>query len=231
MVNEITHVGVDNVQGFGRAAQTGQPASRPHGVDSTSPLPSARIQTRNAAFANIAAVKDEAAMVAQSVRKAADALAKAQHTVRAMQAQVEAMVKQYPPFPPGSEQRLSYLNSISALRQQLESMTIPPPPDQLEPVYYPRESDLPALDPDTASDEDVLAFAWALDAVADRIDAGLTQLEGLVEALPAKLDADVPIPAVGEGEALEASRIVAGQLPGMSASVLSRDDRLAQLGG
>jgi len=231
MVNEITPVGAGSVQGLGGTVPSGPPASRPQHVDSTLDLPSARVQTRNAAFANIAAVKDEAAQMAQSVRKAAEALTMTRETVRSMQVQVDALVKQYPPFPPGSEQRLKYLNSISALRQQLEAMTIPPPADRLEPVFSPRERELPALDPATASDEDVLAFARALDGVAGRIDAGFRQLERLVETLPANLGLELPTPPAGERQAIDASRNIAGQFPGVGVSLLPGDDRLAQLGG
>lgn len=40
--------------------------------------------------------------------------------------QVEGIVKNYPPFPPGDSQRMEYLKGFISLRQQIEQLTFPP---------------------------------------------------------------------------------------------------------
>jgi hypothetical protein len=43
---------------------------------------------------------------------------------------LERIVKNYPPFPPGSEERVKILKSISSLRKEIDQLTIPPPDDK-----------------------------------------------------------------------------------------------------
>jgi len=43
-----------------------------------------------------------------------------------MKKQLETIVKMYPPFPPGSEERIKFLKEYSGLRKQIEQLTIPP---------------------------------------------------------------------------------------------------------
>ncbi|MEW6677856.1 MAG: hypothetical protein AB1421_08030 [Pseudomonadota bacterium] len=86
------------------------------------------------------------------------------------------IVKQYPPFSQDSPQRITYLNSISGLRKQLDALAFPPErkAQQAETASLglpsvpgpslPAKGDLaiPELDPRKATDEEVRS---ALDAV------------------------------------------------------------------
>ena len=50
-----------------------------------------------------------------------------QDLVGRMKVLLETIVKTYPPFPPGSEERIRILKSYSALREMIDQLTIPPP--------------------------------------------------------------------------------------------------------
>jgi hypothetical protein len=69
----------------------------------------------------------------QSGKDASEIKVLAVRTSKAVEVQLESAQKQmneitnsYPPFLRGSEQRQQYLMSISSIRKQIESMTIPP---------------------------------------------------------------------------------------------------------
>jgi hypothetical protein len=48
--------------------------------------------------------------------------------IEQMESEVQMFVKQYPPYPPGSEERLQLLNRFAALRKQIDRLTFPPDP-------------------------------------------------------------------------------------------------------
>lgn len=185
---------------------------------------------RHPAFANLVGNKDEAAQVAQTVREAAGALERAQGLVGSMREQVQILIKNYPPFPPGSEQRLQYLNSISTFRQQLEAMNIPPLEIGGEPDIYPRSSELPALDPARATDAEILDFEAKLERLAQRIERGLGELQTLIRGLTGWWQAGVqPAPASDE-QAGTLSRETARLLPQSDIPLLGEREGIAQIG-
>jgi hypothetical protein len=44
-----------------------------------------------------------------------------------MKAQLERILKNFPPFPPGSEERMQLLRNFAAFRRLIDQLTIPPP--------------------------------------------------------------------------------------------------------
>lgn len=115
--------------------------------------------TQLSAFARLWQQKDAAIAWLQAATESMDRLRRGQDIVAAMRREIEALVKNYPPFPPGSEERLQYLRSISALRQQLDALTVPP---RIEAA--PVVPKLPQQPPDMATDAEWQAHAEALDA-------------------------------------------------------------------
>lgn len=232
MVSELSNVGPIPLQESGRAVHGGSPAPRPRLDLAAAGMPDTRVDTQHGAFAALAALKDKAGHFAQSVRQSDRALAQAQATVKAMRSQVQILVKQYPPFPPGSEQRLDYLKSISALRHQLEAMTIPPLEGRAEPVFYPRKSELPTLDPLAASDEDIAAFDRVLDALDRRIGGGVAELQreiaGMIDTVGQAFSPTTP--PLDERQASSVSRAIAGQLAYHGSSILTSGEGIAQIG-
>lgn len=66
--------------------------------------------------------------VADSVREADSTMQQVGDTLNRMKGSLEGIIKNYPPFPPGSEQRVKALKSFAALRNEIEKMTYPPEP-------------------------------------------------------------------------------------------------------
>ncbi len=49
--------------------------------------------------------------------------------IERMKTQLERIIKQFPPFPPGSEDRVQALRSYAYFRKMIDQLTIPPPDD------------------------------------------------------------------------------------------------------
>jgi len=47
--------------------------------------------------------------------------------VARMKAQLERIIKNFPPFPPGSEERIQVLRGFAGFRKLIDQLTIPPP--------------------------------------------------------------------------------------------------------
>lgn len=133
------------------AAPSGQTAPR------SVPMQAPSIETdatRLSAFSRLWQHKDQAVVELRAVVEQQRKINAADRLVTEMRQQIGTLVKNYPPFPPGSEERLSYLRSISALRQQLDALTVPPVADRAEPLPLP-----PSMPPVAATDAQWQAYA------------------------------------------------------------------------
>lgn len=64
--------------------------------------------------------------VVRSIRIADKAMGEIEANVEQMESEVEMFLKQYPPYPPGSDDRIKYLSRFAMLRKQIDQLTIPP---------------------------------------------------------------------------------------------------------
>jgi hypothetical protein len=64
--------------------------------------------------------------VVKSIRIADQAMGEIETNIEQMESEVEMFMKQYPPFPPGSEDRIKYLSRFAMLRKQIDQLTFPP---------------------------------------------------------------------------------------------------------
>jgi hypothetical protein len=64
--------------------------------------------------------------VVKSIRIADKAMGEIEANVEQMESEVEMFIKQYPPYPPGSDERVKYLSRFAMLRKQIDQLTIPP---------------------------------------------------------------------------------------------------------
>ena len=69
---------------------------------------------------------DEFNAVVRSIRIADKAMGEIETNIEQMESEVEMFLKQYPPFPPGSEDRIKYLSRFAMLRKQIDQLTFPP---------------------------------------------------------------------------------------------------------
>ena len=73
--------------------------------------------------ANLQESKNGLNDTAKSIRIADESMQKINEYVDQMKANLTAIVKQYPPYPPGSEERVSFLRSFNAFRQLIDRLS------------------------------------------------------------------------------------------------------------
>ncbi|MFZ7125420.1 MAG: hypothetical protein ACOWWM_04605 [Desulfobacterales bacterium] len=99
--------------------------------------------------------------VLKSVRIADQTMARIDGDLEQMESEVERFLKMYPPYPPGSEERVEMLKRYAGLRHEIEKMTLPK--DQVAKEYIPAMGtlDIPMLGPD-ATDEQIVGAPQSL---------------------------------------------------------------------
>jgi hypothetical protein len=100
----------------------------------------------NPTFQSLSETNVKINQVADSVRQADATMQEVGRTVDLMKGSLEGIIKNYPPFPPGSEQRVRALKEFSAFRREIEKMTYPP-----EPSLVPKLISDPAKSPGSFS--------------------------------------------------------------------------------
>lgn len=105
----------------------GQNASSPVGFQDSVKVDSKSLQKSFNFMENMRAVSDEINAYAKIVRHTDAVLEKASNQVDLMKRPLEAIIKNFPPFPPGSEQRADLLKSYISLRKEIDKLTIPAP--------------------------------------------------------------------------------------------------------
>lgn len=68
--------------------------------------------------------------VARTIRVADENMGKIENYIDRMKAELQRIIKNYPPFPPGSEERVERLKSVNAFRRLIDQLTIPPPNEE-----------------------------------------------------------------------------------------------------
>jgi len=81
------------------------------------------------AFGRLVSANDRLNALAADARTAQKTLETANTTVGRMKDALERITKNFPPFPPGSEERVRILKSYAELRRQIDALTIPPVKD------------------------------------------------------------------------------------------------------
>lgn len=87
--------------------------------------PSQSVHVNGAKFARL---QESKVVVQQQAISARERIARAeekQQLMREMRDNLNTIVKNYPPFPPGSEEREHLLNLVTGLRKQIEAVTFP----------------------------------------------------------------------------------------------------------
>ncbi|TCJ17953.1 hypothetical protein EZJ19_03325 [Parasulfuritortus cantonensis] len=173
MVNEMTVIGSASVaRDYGLATASQGPVVTANG----SALPGGSgVSLSAGTFSGLASAKDATADVAVSVREVGKALEQVGVLLGQLDQQV-GQVKNYPPFPPGNEQRAAYINSLNGLRRQMEAVSVPPVDNGSEPVFYPKETELPVLDAGAATDGEVAALGNQAADVRAQVDRLLGDL-------------------------------------------------------
>jgi len=129
--------------------------------------------------------------VARAIRGADENMGRIENYIDRMKSELQSIVKNYPPFPPGSQERVRRLKSINAFRRLIDQLTIPPPSEEFavkivpghdgvseakdsqrvisESNHYqtkPEGFEIPQL-PEHADDENIYAFTDKLEAASE----------------------------------------------------------------
>lgn len=231
MVNEISSIGVGSGQGLGHTAGVSlglmKPAATPVAQGARDQF-DVEVTTRNGLFPAMASAKDDSAQAAKSVREAEKTLGKVGSLLNEMRQSVQ-VVKNYPPFPPGNEARVDYINSIEGLRKQLEALVVPSVDNAFGPVFYPKEIGLPELDPLTGDDTQVAQFSQFVEAAQVKLNASYAELHAQADRLVSQVGKELPMPP-SDDEAIGFGATVAGSLAGISRPLVNDSSVLARLG-
>jgi hypothetical protein len=76
--------------------------------------------------ANLQEAKSSLADRARNIRIADQSMQQINDYIDQMKANLDAIVKQYPPYPPGSEERVSFLRSFNAFRRLIDRLSFQP---------------------------------------------------------------------------------------------------------
>jgi flagellin-like hook-associated protein FlgL len=77
-------------------------------------------------FQSFQAVNDSLNNVAMTIRTADNTMDSIGKIIDQMKSQLDIIVKNYPPFPQGSEDRVKLLESFNAIKRQIDQLTVPP---------------------------------------------------------------------------------------------------------
>ena len=115
------------------AVQASRPTSQSDAVRGASVLDlpggkeSASTSQVAVAFAQIRGQQEVLNKAASLVREVVVTAEKAEQLLSAMEEDLGAVVKMYPPYPIDNPERISLLNSFGGLRRQIDALTFPPP--------------------------------------------------------------------------------------------------------
>ncbi len=81
-----------------------------------------------AGLADIDAMKEKRNAIAMTVRQVDATMETIDDNISQMKDQLLRIVKQYPPFPPDSQDRVNFLKSFGQMRRMIERLSFPPVP-------------------------------------------------------------------------------------------------------
>lgn len=128
MMNAISGLTFDKPTLASATPQNTSPGVAPP-VDFASPaIISAAASNISPSYQTLSEATAKLNAVADSVRQADVTMESIGRTVDRMKGALEGIVKNFPPFPPGSEKRVALLKTFSGLRNEIEKLTFPPEP-------------------------------------------------------------------------------------------------------
>lgn len=122
-------------------------------------------------FGKLQSEKHTRSQQVKGIKIADDVMDKAGGIFNKMKAQLDSIIKNYPPFGLEDDRRIEYLMTFEGLRRQIEQLTIPPDNKTAEQyIVKVRSSDIPELTK-LSSDEEIVAAITKLNDEEDTIKA------------------------------------------------------------
>jgi hypothetical protein len=82
-------------------------------------------------FIDLSRINEKINSVAESQKLYQKQLQQVDDTIERMKAQLGKILKQFPPYPPGSEDRVRALRACAGCRKLIDQLTLPPPDETL----------------------------------------------------------------------------------------------------
>ncbi len=115
---------------------------------SSGPEDEVRITVRSQAdFIQLHKINEQINVAAKGQRFFQRQLQQVDDSIERVKAQLGRIIKQFPPYPPGSDDRLRALRAYAGCRKLIDQLTMPPP-DELEPRMM-EELAAPAEEPES----------------------------------------------------------------------------------
>jgi hypothetical protein len=144
-------------------------------------------------------IKSRLNAIAKNIRAYDKSLKTLKNYIDKLKAELGRIIKNFPPFPPGSEERVSLLKSYISLRKQIDQLTVPPPRNEitnknltysefvseageLDILKGPNGIQIPDVSED-ATDEDIATSIEALKTAEERILQRRQELAGETEKI------------------------------------------------
>jgi len=144
-----------------------------------------RVHQGSSAFRRLQAINAKQNFTAMNVRVADQIMDTVGKYLEEMKAQLERIIKNFPPFPPGSEERVRILRSYSALRKQIDQMAFPRKDQGMTKIIVnstkvietkdSKDLRIPEL-PETATDQEIAAAIESLEAAKKTLHEGRAKL-------------------------------------------------------
>lgn len=119
----------ENSNATGRVSRTSARVtiSKSHAAE-----PAVKINLRSRAdFIELHKINEKINSVAQEQKLYQKQLQQVDDSIERMKAELVKIIKMFPPYPPGSEERVRALRACSGCRKLIDQLTIPPPDDLL----------------------------------------------------------------------------------------------------
>lgn len=164
---------------------------------------------------------------ADTVRQANSALNSAGQIIGNMKLQLDGIVKNYPPFPPGDTERMKYLEGFMSLRQQIEQLTFPHDNSKLA-VTIPALPTNPVNDTSDAPIHDAIAAlgsaAGTINAQQQRLSSGFQAILATQAGVGASAQSTAAVTTLAEYSAAQNSRSIQTALTTTSSGLSSSEN-------
>ena len=122
----ISSVNLSQEMGISKSSgrETGSPPIRREKMEGS-------IRRSPSEFVELQKVNDNINQLARIQKAFGKRFEKADSYLEQMKEQLERIIKQFPPFPPGSEDRVKALRAFSSFRKMMDQLTLPPPEEVL----------------------------------------------------------------------------------------------------
>ncbi len=177
--------------------------------------------------------------LAKAVRVADETMVAIRDYITAIKKRLSTIVKDYPPFPPGSEERVQALKTIAAFRREIIQLSAPDNhPDAAQAAAGAAKAmgrqihagvsgiEIPSL-PETASNKEIAAAMTSLDDAQKALETRRRELrKAAIEMIDASVDSSGQLGGMSDSSAEVRSREITQAIPEEQGQGFTQDHQL-----